>query len=775
VIEQEASVRPMQSERPDFDELLGPRGPIARVLGEYEQRPAQVAMAEAVWDSVTRERDALIEAGTGTGKSIAYLLPCLLSEKPMIISTANKALQSQLYDKDVPLIRTALHLDFDTVLIKGRQNYVCRRKYQVELPQQQMFAQIDGVKVYDLDALDAWVRDTDSGDLEELPFVLDAQTRANITCPADECLHRECLYYDRCFVMQIRQRAAEARVVITNHHLLISDLRLRTIGGVALPDTELIVCDEAHHIEQVATSIFETTVTDYTVPSLLLRRLVREHTPVSKLEDLAAQNRAFFDRIMAHMDQQSFKLTGDWQEGIRLGRSVRELAESLARLNPYNDDPDMEEENTRFGLAVQAVRRAGEDLLTVSQSNHDDKQVRYAEQARQRHVNVILHATPISAAEPLGEHLFGKNTVICTSATLSTGGNFGLFKSRCGLDGQTQAPGELIGSQVFDFGQQALLYLPQMPTYDWQERESYFDAVAEETRRLLEVSRGRTFCLFTSWAGMQYVSEKLRLELPWPMLVQGELPRTELLRLFKNTPHAVLFGTRSFWEGVDVPGDALSQVIIDKLPFPSPRDPLHEARSEQIQEDGGNSFFEYTLPLMILTLKQGFGRLIRTKTDRGVVAILDDRLRTKRYGSTVIRSLPPARTSRRFGDVHRFFSTPPFEADYALTVWAEGSNDAASYRWRLTRLPDGRTREGSGVGKTVFGARWAGVLSGVQNLQAAIQKGGRDTSAFKIEIRLPGTSGRAATLLEGAPQELRAALQTFAAAPLLLIEGVETQ
>jgi ATP-dependent DNA helicase DinG len=311
-----------------------------------------------------------------------------------------------------------------------------------------------------------------------------------------------------------------------------------------------------------------------------------------------------------------------------------------------------------------------------------------------------------------------------------------------------------------------------MPTYDWQERERYFDAVADETRRLLEVSRGRSFCLSTSWAGMQYVSEKLRQELPWPMFVQGELPRMELLRLFKNTPHSVLFGTRSFWEGVDVPGDALSQVIIDKLPFPSPRDPLHEARAEQIQQDGGNSFFEYTLPMMILTLKQGFGRLIRTKTDRGVVAILDDRLSTKRYGSTVLRSLPPARTSRRFGDVHRFFSTPPFEADYALTVWAEeDDDDAAHYRWRLTCLPDGRTRGGTGIGTTAYGARWAGVLAGVQNLQAAIQKGGRSTGDFRIEIRLAATSGRATTLLAGAPAELQASLQAFAAATVLPLEG----
>ena len=218
----------------------------------------------------------------------------------------------------------------------------------------------------------------------------------------------------------------------------------------------------------------------------------------------------------------------------------------------------------------------------------------------------------------------------------------------------------------------------------------------------------------------------------------------------------------------------LGQVpTLDKLPFPSPRDPLHEARAERIQEDGGNSFFGSTMPLMLLALKQGFGRLTRTKADRGVVAILDDRLSTKRYGSTVLRSLPPARASRRFGDVHRFFSAPPFEADYALTVWAEERDDGAGYRWQLTRLPDGRTRDGTGIGATAYAARWAGVLAGVQNLQSAIHKGGRSTGDFGIEIRLPGTSGRPATLLESAPGELRAALEAFAAVHILPIEGVE--
>jgi ATP-dependent DNA helicase DinG len=754
---------------PDFDSILGPSGPIAGILGEYEHRPAQVKMAQIVWQAVTQGTDALIEAGTGTGKSIAYLVPILLWEKNLIISTANKALQGQLYEKDVPLVRKALNLEFDTVLIKGRQNYVCLRKYRVELPQQRTFAQVDGLQVYDLDALEDWVRQTETGDIEELPYVLDADTVSQITCPADECLHRECLYYDRCFVMRIRQQAAEARVVITNHHLLITDLQLRSIGGVSLPDTDLIVCDEAHQIEDVATSIFETTVTDYTVPRLLTRRLIREHTPAAQLEELAAQNRLFFEGVRSFMDQPTAKLTGDWQEGIRLGHSVRDLAESLARLDPYGNMPDMEEENTRFGLAVQAIRAAGDSIIEVSKSSRDGEIVRFAEQVRQRYVSLILHATPISAAKPLGEHLFANNTVICTSATLATGGNFELFKARCGIQHQ---PLELIGDPVFDFPHQALVYLPELRTYDWENKDAYFDAVAQETQRLLEVSRGRAFCLFTSWAGMEYVAGALRNVLPWPVLVQGELPRLELLRQFKIIPHAVLFATRSFWQGIDVPGEDLSLVVIDKLPFPSPRDPLHEARTDRIAEEGGNPFVQYTLPMMILTLKQGFGRLIRTKTDRGVVAILDSRLTTKRYGSTVIQSLPPATVTRRFGDVYRFFSQGRFEADYALTVWASTDDpEAAQYRWQLIRLTDGRTRDGSGSDSSLYAARWTALLVAVRELQQAIQKGKRQPTDFKIEVRLPGISGNGPTLLEGAPAELQERLDHFAGVRILTLES----
>lgn len=759
----------MSEPSPDFGAILGPTGPLARALGEYEHRPAQIRMAETVWQAIASQQDALIEAGTGTGKSIAYLAPILLSEKTLIISTANKALQSQLYDKDVPLVRNALGLEFDTVLIKGRQNYVCRRKYQVELPQQRVFAQMDGTQVYDLDELDDWVRGTESGDLEELRFVLDPDTHSHITCPADECLHGDCLYYGRCFVMRIRQKAAEARVVITNHHLLITDLQLRTMGGLALPDTDLIVCDEAHQIEDIATSIFETTASDYTVPSLLLRRLVREHTPSKTLEELASQNRLFFEGVRAFMEEPTCKLSGDWQEGIRLGRSLRDLAKSLAGLNPYGDNPDMEEENTRFGLALQAIRAAADSITRVSKSSKDGEVVRFAEQARQRHVSLILHATPISAAEPLGKFLFGPNTVICTSATLATGGTFELLKSRCGIPG---TPLELIGEPVFDFAKQAVLYLPDLRTYDWQNREKYFDDVAEETFRLLEVSRGRAFCLFTSWAGMQYVSDRLRERLPWPVLVQGELSRPELLRLFKNTPHAVLFGTKSFWEGVDVPGDALSLVIIDKLPFPSPRDPLHEARTSRIDQEGGRSFGEYTLPLMTLALKQGFGRLIRTKTDRGVVAILDSRLAKKRYGDLVIRSLPPAYMTHRFSDVYRFFSNEPFDADYALTVWTNSEQDDGShYHWQLASLPDGRHREGTGIESSPFAARWAGVLAGVKRLQEAIHRGNKQASSFKLEIRLPGISGQGSQILKAVQPDLKVRLDAFREVHVMTLEG----
>jgi len=757
----------MTDTHPKFADILGPHGPLALALGEYEHRPSQIEMARSVWRAITEGRVALIEAGTGTGKSIAYLVPALISGKSMIVATANKALQRQLYERDVPLVRGALGLDFQSVLIKGRQNYVCLRKYQLELPQQRLFAQVDRVRVYDLDALDEWVRATDTGDLEELGSVLDPDTLANITCPAEECLHRDCLHYDDCFVMRVRQRAAEAQVVITNHHLLITDLQLRAIGGISLPDSDLIVCDEAHQLESVATSIFETTVTDYTVPSLLLRRLVRRYASPSQLDEIAAQNRMFFEGVRGHMRESVAKLEGDWEEGIRLGHSLRELAEKLGALDPFGDDSDAEEENTSFGLALQALRAASDHVRTVSSSKRDGQVVRYAEQTRQRRVSLILHATPISAAEALGKHLFSEKTVICTSATLSTGGDFALFRSRCGI----QDPAiELIGEPVFDFAQQAEIYLPALTAYDWGNRDDYFDAVAEEIRRLLEVSRGRAFCLFTSWNGMQYVSEKLRGLLPWPILQQGELPRSELLRRFRDIPHSVLFGTKSFWEGVDVPGEALSMVVIDKLPFPSPRDPLHEARAKRITDEGGNAFTEYTLPLMILSLKQGFGRLIRTKTDRGVVAILDNRLTTKRYGNVVLQSLPPAGITRRFTDVYRFFRTKRFDADYALTVWTHPSSDTAAYRWHLTRLPDGRIRATEGVTDSEYEARWSGAMEAIADLQAAIRRGNRLCSDFGLEVRLPGLGGDAGSVLRDAPPELDAMLQSFAGVSILPLE-----
>jgi ATP-dependent DNA helicase DinG len=752
----------------ELEAMLGPYGPIALALGEYEHRPSQIEMARTVWRAIEEEKVALIEAGTGTGKSIAYLVPALISGKSLIVSTANKALQRQLYERDVPLVRDALGLDCESVLIKGRQNYVCLRKYQLELPQQRLFAEMDKIQVYDLDALESWVSTTDTGDLEELGFVLDPDMLANMTCPADECLHRDCVHYDDCFVMRVRQRAAEAQVVITNHHLLITDLQLRAIGGVTLPDSDLIVCDEAHQLEDVATSIFETTLTDYTVPSLLLRRLLRQHAAPSDLDEIAAHNRVFFEGVRAQMRESVAKLEGDWEEGIRLGHSLRDLAAKLGALHPFGDDPDADEENTSLGLALQAVRAAGDHTLTVSRSARDGEIIRYAEQTRQRRVSLILHATPISAAESLSKHLFAEKTVICTSATLSTGGEFGLFRSRCGIH---DPPLELIGAPAFDFASQARIYLPSLAAYDWGNREGYFDAVAEEIRRLLEVSRGRAFCLFTSWSGLQYVSNKLRNYLPWPILQQGELPRSELLRRFRETRHSVLFGTKSFWEGVDVPGEALSMVVIDKLPFPSPRDPLHEARTERIVEEGGNPFIEYTLPLMILSLKQGFGRLIRAKTDRGVVAILDSRLSTKRYGETVLRSLPPAQTTRHFGDVYRFFRTGHLDADYALTVWSEPASDAAGYRWHLTRLPDGRIRVGEGVGNGQYRARWHGAIEALQSLRDAIHRGDRACSEFTLEVRFPGVAGDAQSVIQDTPPQLNALLERFGAVRVLQLEG----
>jgi ATP-dependent DNA helicase DinG len=421
---------------------------------------------------------------------------------------------------------------------------------------------------------------------------------------------------------------------------------------------------------------------------------------------------------------------------------------------------DEAEQRRTYELAIEALGSTATKLLTISSNKRDDDFVRFAVRVfDRRHISLELHAAPINPAAMLTKHLFHpineegaalSRTVICTSATLATHGAFEHFKARCGIETTGE---EWVLPAVFDYPRQALLYQPPLPPFNFKQPDPYYDGVAQEIARLIEVSRGRTLCLFTSWSGLQQVNDRLQQpgnEVIWPLRAQGDAPRNALLTWFKETPHSVLLATRSFWEGVDIPGDDLSLVVMDKLPFPTPNDPLHSARATAIDEAGGSSFGEYSLPLMTLTLKQGFGRLIRRATDQGVVAILDERLSSKSYGKQARQDLPAARFCREFKDVHRFFQTGlETDAEFALNVWATpalspklaglevGGATGVRWRWQLLRLVDGKADRADGVlhGVEPPQAELHAAIAGLMDLKRRIEGAKRSPNDFTVEVR----------------------------------------
>ncbi len=431
---------------------------------------------------------------------------------------------------------------------------------------------------------------------------------------------------------------------------------------------------------------------------------------------------------------------------------------------------DVAEKNRYYELTVETVNSAAAKLSTVATNRYDDKMVRYAVRLfDRRYISIELHAAPIDPASLLSQYLFQPEndngealdrTVICTSATLATDGRFVHFKARCGI---ADTGVERVLPPVFNYQEQALLYQPPLPAYDYKAADAYYNAVAAEIERLLEVSRGRTLCLFTNWSGLQQVNERLQAAaraVVWPVRAQGDAPRDALLAWFKETPYSVLLATRSFWEGVDIPGEELSMVVLDKMPFPTPGDPLHGARMRAIDQEGRSSFDEYMAPLMTLALKQGFGRLIRRSSDRGVVAILDERLSSKGYGRRARQDLPPARFSREFRDVHRFFQVErEGHPEFALNVWAAenaGSSSGTAWRWQLVRLQDGRADGGEGVHTesdpmaAPVAAEIYAIQQGLTDLRRRIERGGHVPSRYSVEIRCSAATAAQLTGPQGA-------------------------
>lgn len=752
-------------------EFFGTSGSLSQHLPGYELRPSQLEMAESVKRALLAGGHALMEAPTGTGKSIAYLVPAILSGKTVVVATANKSLQHQLFTKDIPFLRKVMQQPISAVVVKGRSNYVCTLKWEKELVEQQAFAMYDR-EDEQVTYMREWLTTTDTGDLDDLPFVLTSDLRPRLVSFADDCLQRDCRYYhDDCWVNRMRDEAAEAQVLITNHHLLLNALQLGMEGQRILPPAAIYIVDEAHQLEQTATSVFETSVTDYTVTQLLRRSVYREHVDEDELDELELLNTQAFQEVALLSRDSSFRLDDELEAMKQLSSALRKLARKLKEQSPYEgtdnaafgditesssgaDGHEGEDAEARrmYELSVTALNSTADSLSTVASSKMDDVFVRYAVRVfDRRHVSLEIHAAPIEPAELLAYHLFQPEnedgpvarSVICTSATLTTNGHFEHFKQRCGVGEVCE---ESVLPAVFDYPRQTLLYQPALPAYDWRAADTYYAAVAEEIERLLEVSRGRALCLFTSWSGLQHVSDRLQsLDSPvvWPLRAQGDAPRNALLEWFTQTPYSVLLATRSFWEGVDIPGEDLSLVVLDKMPFPTPGDPLHSARMSAVEESGGSSFSEYMTPLMTLSLKQGFGRLIRRSTDWGVVAILDERLSSKGYGRRARGDLPPAKLTRSFRDVYQFFQRKMgTNSDFAVNVWARPAADSAGdgtvwWRCRVLRMHDAKADElvGNEDAMSTEAAEVLAALHGLRNLSDRIDNAGRTPASYSVEVR----------------------------------------
>ncbi len=666
-----------------IDEVAGTfsdTGALARVVDGYEPRDGQRRMAAAVADVIERGGTLLSEAGTGTGKTLAYLIPAILSRQRVIVSTGTKNLQEQIFFKDLPALSRALPVPFTATLMKGRSNYLCLHRWEMYRDGVEGGTSAGGRLIESgdevlLPILKEWAKTTTTGDraeLRELPE--DLPMWKSISAEPEACLGSTCPRLGDCFVTLMRQRAVESDVVIVNHHLLCADAAVRQSSyGEVVPSCPTLVVDEAHQLEDVATQYFGVAFSNYRVDDLvrdgerLLSSTPRDVEDLARaLHRVAERSRMFFSGLSteralktneARARYSAEAMQEHFEDGMMLAGALEGLEATLALAarqssNDSNDRNDPNASNVPTDpneSAASLQRRAGElraELRFLMRA--DDPEFVYYVETRGR--GLFLRASPIDVSRTVRDALFQRfRSVVRTSATLAVDENFAYVKGRLGLREaeEVRVPSE------FDFRTQALLYLPRrMPP---PKSPSFAEAAARETIELLKRSRGRAFVLFTSYAVLRAVQPFVEMALDYPILVQGSAPRSMLIDQFRTTPNAVLLATSSFWQGVDVVGEALSCVIVDKLPFASPGDPVVSARIDALTASGGDAFSDYQVPLAILALQQGLGRLIRHRTDRGVLAILDPRVKTMGYGRRFLASLPPAPVTHDLDAVARFF------------------------------------------------------------------------------------------------------------------------
>lgn len=630
----------------NLSEILGENGLLSQAISGFTPRASQQTMAEAIEKALKSNSQLIVEAGTGTGKTFGYLVPIFLAERKIIISTGTKNLQDQLFFKDLPVIKKIFPFPISVVLLKGRANYLCKQRLERNIADGRF---VSRQLVSQLHTINEWSRMTLTGDISELQTVPeDSAIWPQVTSTADNCLSQDCPFYKDCFVVKARQQALSADVVIVNHHLFFADMALQADGfGELLPGADAIVFDEAHHLPEIASQFFSTTLTGRQLIELARDTEAEVLQSAKDMRNIIEET----DKLQATTHEMRVAMGSElrrapWPEPVPplLEMSIQCVKQALQSLEEILKTVAVRSKGLEncWRRAIELIERF--NLLT---GQTPDDNVHWFETHTQ---SFTLQLTPMVVADNFKRHIEEKKRAwIFTSATLSVKNSFHLFVDTLGLHKALQ----LQLKSPFDYQKQSLLYVPRgLPD---THAQSYVETLVEAAIPVLDITQGKAFLLFTSYRAMERAAELLKDRIPFPMLLQGSMPKKELVEQFKAYGNAVLLGTSSFWYGVDVRGDALSCVIIDKLPFAAPEDPILKARIQMLRKQGIDPFQTYQLPNAVLTLKQGAGRLIRDSEDHGVLMICDPRLVGSRYGEAFLQSLPEMSRTRELDKVREFF------------------------------------------------------------------------------------------------------------------------